>query len=127
MRSTEPAVFLERQLVRSGSLVLGRRIIPAFALATGQCYNDSHALSPSYQVSGISSLVLEFVFFLAENKSEYRISKSETNSKLEFPNVQNSGSMWNTIFLFWSFELYGDSVIVSNFDIRISYFPACPG
>jgi hypothetical protein len=51
------------------------------------------------------------VFFLAENKSEYRISKSETNSKLEFPNVQNSDSMWNTIFLFWSFKLYGDSVI----------------
>jgi hypothetical protein len=52
---------------------------------------------------------------------------SETNSKLEFPNVQNS-----TVFVEYDFLCFGhlslrDSVIVSNFDIRISYFPACPG
>ena len=53
MRSTKSAVFLERQLARSSSLVLRRRIIPALALAASQCDNNSHALIPSYRVSGI--------------------------------------------------------------------------
>ena len=35
MFTTEPAIFLELQLIRSGALILGRRIIPPLTLCTG--------------------------------------------------------------------------------------------
>ncbi len=53
-----------------------------------------------YCLSNVSPLIIKSVFFLAENKSEYRMSKSETNPKCEGSNVQNSV----TGALFWSFE-----------------------
>ncbi len=76
----------------------------------------------------ISSLILRFVFFLAENKSEYRMSESETR-------VQDSNfQMFKTALFFVEYDYLcfchlrlRDSIIVSIFDIRVSYFPACSG
>ncbi len=42
MGSTKPAVFLERQLVRGGPLILSGSVIAALALAAGQRNNDPH-------------------------------------------------------------------------------------
>ena len=36
MFTTKPAIFFELQLIRSGPLILRRRIVPPFALRTGQ-------------------------------------------------------------------------------------------
>ena len=56
------------------------------------------------------------------------MSKSETNSKLKFPNVQNSavfvkGGKIACVSVIGALEV---RLLFVNFDIRISCFPACP-
>ena len=87
----------------------------------------------------VSSLVLNFGFFWQKIftifgnssarviKFEYRISKSETNSKLEFSNVKNSAVFSGIRFLmFRSFELqrFGHCFV---FRYSCFVFPVYPG
>ncbi len=44
MFTTEPAIFLELQLIRSGPLILSRRIVPPLTLCTGQSQNIPHQI-----------------------------------------------------------------------------------
>jgi hypothetical protein len=50
--STKWTVFIERQFVRRGPLILGRRIITAFAFTACQRDNHSHVDSPSLPTLG---------------------------------------------------------------------------
>ncbi len=64
---------------------------------------------------------------ILNTKFETRNPKSETNSKLEFSNVQNIRLSLEYDFLRFGHLRFRNLFIVSIFDIRISDFVPCVG